>query len=111
MHTATNSSYVEVPRARETLDGAIVLGQVCVLALCVARTAADLRCGSLRPEGGIALVLALAVAVALGRKLLRFTMRWAAQAHDDQWAVRAGAPVIDLSRVRAAGGGRNARVR
>jgi len=112
VHTATDFSYATFPRPGETLDGAIVLGQMCVLALCVARTAAGLRCGPLGPEGGVALTLALAVAIALGRKLLRFTMRSVAAAHESNpWAASAVAPVIDLSTVRAARGGRNARAR
>jgi hypothetical protein len=112
MRIASGSSYAALPRSRETLGAAIVLGQIYVLALCVARTVADLNRGSLRPEGGVALALALTVAVSLGRKMLRLTIRSVARFHyTSPWAASAVAPVIDLSSIRAGRGGKNGRTR
>jgi hypothetical protein len=113
MHITSDSSYAFFSRSSETLGSAIVLGQICVLALCVARTLADLHRGPLGPEGGVALALALTVGASLARKALRFTVRSMAHALKGNHgsAAPALAPVIDLSSVRTTRRGKNACVR
>lgn len=107
----TNCSRAGLPP--ENFGAAIALGQICVLALCLARTMADLDRGSLGLEGGVALALALPVAASLGSKALRFTRLLVTHALEGNHGAVAPAlaPVIDLASVRATRGVRSAHIR
>ncbi len=61
----------------DALGAVIVLAQLLVLDLCATRTAADLLTRSMSVEGGIALALALILAVTLARRLFRARRRFA----------------------------------
>ncbi len=108
----TNCSRAAPGLPLENFSAAIALGQICVLALCLARTAADLDRGSLGLEGGVALALVLTVAAALWGKALRFTTLLVAHALERNHGAAAPtlASVIDPSSVRTTRGGKNARI-
>jgi len=63
------------PTVREQFAGLIALAQLLWLDLCVVRTAADVRRGSLSVEGALALALAVVLAVSLVRGWLRSRRR------------------------------------